>query len=60
MLHVTILVIFHTIVHMKKLPWQWFHTYNFVHKFQNIRTTKTSLQDLLEECILGFKFKQNL
>jgi hypothetical protein len=32
--------------------------YNFVRKLQNIQTIGISLQDLLEECILGFKLKQ--
>ncbi len=56
-----IFVIFHIIVHLKKqLPWQWFHIYNFVRRLQIIQTMGTSLHDLLEECVLGFKLKQNL
>jgi hypothetical protein len=53
-----IIVIFHTIVHLKKqLPWQWLHTYNKVRMFQCIQTTRTSLQDWMEDYILWFKLK---
>ncbi len=41
--HVMILVIFHTIVHLKKFLWQWLCNYNFVRRLQCIQTTRTSL-----------------
>jgi hypothetical protein len=34
--------------------------HNFIYMLQCIQTIETSLQNLLEECVMGFKFKQNL